>query len=386
MVINNTPQDYSSAHGDLVYTAYDSVKANDTTTYPNYKYVCDVYIAGNLIVRLKAFPNPINKRGIFNVGMVVRNYVSALFNPTTNAVKAQEFSSFFAATQCKFGEEYADTLYTNIITDSVRNFYNHYNGRLVGGYTILPNYTDKFASNRPGATNVLLTSLYAFVPYFPTTTGSITVNFKAYDSAGNQLATANTTITPSGANYLQQLNVSPAAINAVAANTITAAAAYYTVTIGTQVYRFNIVCEPRYTPYTLHFLNQLGGYESFVFQKASKKTVDITKKSFTQLGYIINADGTMTYYNGQVLNDNKIVFYGDVMEKKVINTDYVSEGTINWLGELVKSPQVYLEQDGYFIPVIVSEPKYDYKTIAVDRFFNLMLNIEFADDQNVQFR
>ena len=46
IVINNTPVDYSSAHGDLVYTVYESVKANDPTTYPNYKYICDVYVLG----------------------------------------------------------------------------------------------------------------------------------------------------------------------------------------------------------------------------------------------------------------------------------------------------------------------------------------------------
>jgi hypothetical protein len=386
IVINNTPQDYSSAHGDLVYTVYEATKANDATTYPNYKYVCDVYIAGTMVVRLKAFPNPVNKRGIFNIGMIVRNYVNALFNPTNNVVKAQELTAYFASVQCKFGEEYAGTLYTNLTTDSARNYFNHYNGRLVGGYTILPNYTDTFASNRPGATNVQLNGGQVFIPYFPTTTNAITLNVKSYDSNGTQLASNNITITPSGANYLQQLNVSPIAINSIASGAIPANTTYYTVTNGTKTYKFNIYCEPRFNPFTIHFLNQLGGYDSFDFPKSSKKSIDITKKDFTQLGYIINADGSMTYYNGTVLNDNKIVYYGDSVESKILNTDYITEDTYTWLSELLRSPQIYLEQSGYYIPVVITDTKYEYKTRAVDRLFNLTLNIQFGDDQNVQYR
>lgn len=388
IVINNTPQDYSSAHGDLVYTVYESTKGTDPSTYINYKYVCDVYIGGVMIVRLKALPNPINKRGIFNIGMIVRNYVNALFNPTLNVVKAQELTSYYASVQCKFGEEYGVTpvLTTNMTVDSVRNFYNHYNGRLVGGYTILPGYLDTFASNRSTATNVQLNGGQAFIPYFPTTTNAITLNIKSYDSSGTQIASNNITITPSGANYLQQLNLAPSAINAAVSGAIPANTNYYTATIGAKTLRFNIYCEPRYNPYTLHFLNQLGGYDSFEFPKSSKKSIDITKKNFIQLGYIINSDGSMSYYNGTVLNDNKIVYYGDSVESKILNTDYITEGTYTWLGELLRSPQVYLEQSGYFIPVMITDNKFEYKTRAVDRLFNMTLNIQFGDDQNVQYR
>lgn len=386
IVLNNTPQDYSSAHGDLVYTAYESVKANDPVTYVNYKYVCDVYINGTMVVRLKAFPNPTNKRGIFNIGMIVRNYVNALFNPTNNAVKAQEMAAYFASVQCKFGEEYNGTLTTNLTIDTARNFYNHYNGRLVGGYTILPNYLDTFATNRASVTNVQLNGGQVFIPYFPTTTGTITLNAKAYDSAGNKIADNSINVAPTTSFALQQLNVSPIALNTTVAGSIPANTAYYTITAGGKTYTFNIYCEARYTPYTLHFLNQLGGYDSIDFPKVSKKSVDITKKSFTQLGYIINADGSMTYYNGTVLNDNTIVFYGDAVENKVLNTDYISESAASWLAELVKSPQIYLEQSGYYIPVLITDPKYDYKTRAVDRLISLTVNIKFGDDQNVQYR
>lgn len=388
IVVNNTPQDYSSAHGDLVYTVYESVKANTPGTYAGYKYVCDVYIAGVLVTSLKAYPNPINKRGIFNVGMIVRNYVNALFNPSSNAIKAQEFPNYFAAVQCKFGEEYGGTTYPALTNDSSRNFYNHYNNRLVGGYTVLPNYLNLLASNRAYATSVQLNGGQVFIPYFPTTTGVVTLNIKSYDSTGTQTASIGPTFTPSTAYYLQQLNVSPIAINTYSPGTVTTNTSYYTIAIGSAApsYKFNVNCEARYTPYTLHFLNQYGGYDSFDFPKVSKKAIDITKKDFTQLGYMVDASGVMSYYNGTVLNDNKIVYYGDAVETKTLNSDFVTQDTYTWLADLVKSPQIYLEQSGYFIPITITDTKYEYKTRAVDRLFNLTVNIQFGDDQNVQYR
>jgi hypothetical protein len=389
IVINSHPVDYSSAHGDLVFVVYEATKANDPVTYVNYKYTCDIYVAGVKVVTLKTFPNPVNKRGIFNIGNIVRNYVSATFDPAYNAVKAQEFSSFYASVQCKFGEEYGGVEYTNLTVDSARKFFNHYNDRLVGGYTILDNYVDAPASNRSLITQVLYGAPYVFIPYFPTSTSAIGLVVKAYNAAGMMTANNTINVTPSAAYYLQQLNLSANAINTAHGGAIPTDTVYYTVDInGGGTYRFNIYCEPRYTPITVHFLNKFGGYDSFDFPKVSKKGVDITKKDFTQLGYTIDPSGIMSYYSpgGNVLSENRTVFYGNSKERRKLNTDYITEGTYNWLQELVRSPQVYISLNNYLIPIVITETSYEFKTMAVDRLFNLTINIEFGDDLNVQYR
>jgi hypothetical protein len=386
IVLNNTPAAYSSAHGDLVYTAYESVKSIDPTTYPNYKYICDVYVNGVMVVRLKSFPNPVNHRGVFNIGLIVRNYVSATFNPAVNAIQAQQLSTYAAAVQCKFGEEYSGIEYTNLTIDSSRNVYNHYNDRLLGGYSILGNYANKVASNRSLITSVKYTSDYVFVPYFPTSTSGIAVLIKSYDSGNSLLASNTITVTPSAAYYMQTLNLSPSAINTSVGGAVPSNTSYYTATISSIIYRFNIYCEPRYSPLTIHFLNQLGGFDSFEFPKVNKKGIDITSKTYTQLGYSIDSSGVMSYYNGKVLADNQTTFYGMSKERKILNTDFISEGAYSWLGELVRSPQLYIESGGYFIPVVITDTAYEFKTLAVDRQFNLAINISFGDSLNVQFR
>jgi len=387
IVINNTPADYSSAHGDLVYTVYDSVKTAAPLTYPNYKYILDIYVGGVLVVTLKAFPNPVNLRGVFNIGMVVRNYVSAVFNPTASVIRAQEFPNFYASVQCKFRDEWGGIETVTTVDDSNRKFYNHYNGRMLGGYSILGGYLNKVASNRPTTTSVQLNGGQVFMPFFPSTSSAYSIVVVSYDSSNAVIATSSVGVTaPTSGYILQQLNFSPIAINSITPGAIPSNTDYYTVSSGSTLYRFIIYCEPRYVPATLHFLNQFGGFDSMDFPKISRKGNDIEKKDFLQTNYTINASGVMSYYNGNVLSDNRITFFSNYKERRIINTDFISESGSRWLGELVRSPQVYLEEGGYYIPIIVKEAAYEYKTRSVDRLFSLTLNIEMGDDQNTQFR
>ena len=47
MTFESTPPQYSSVNDSLVYVAYDA-HAADPATYPNYKYVGEVWINGAL--------------------------------------------------------------------------------------------------------------------------------------------------------------------------------------------------------------------------------------------------------------------------------------------------------------------------------------------------
>jgi hypothetical protein len=199
-------------------------------------------------------------------------------------------------------------------------------------------------------------------------------------------------------NQMNQFNVSPQAINnEIGSSIITSNTKYYqvyftlkdtdcnTITLATK--RFYIYCEPRYTPLTLVWLNKQGGYDSYDFSKVSKKAYDIEKKTYTQLNYKINSStGVMSYYNQTTLNDNMVTYSGTFKERLVANTDIIDEATYAWLGELVNSPAIYLQSGTYFIPMIIKNTSFDFKTKVVDRQFNLQLNLEYGDVLNVQYR
>ena len=283
MVILATPVLYSSVQDDLIYTIYDPHVTNPTT-YPNYKYIGDVYVNSVLVARVKKVPDPVTGIGIFNIAQIVRNYITSSFNPAANTLVSQVLGNgaFNTSVVVKFGEEYSYTAFLNIITDSARIFFNNYNGRLVGILSSLVSKADKIASNSPSIGSVMQGNNYYFVPYFPTTTAAVTVIITP--TGGGSAFT--TSFTPANAYDLQVLNIAPGALNAISAGAITVATTSYTVQIGSQTYTIKIFCEAVYQSYTLHFLNKYGGFETKLFSKVSRKTIDITRKDFGKLPYM----------------------------------------------------------------------------------------------------
>lgn len=522
IVINDHPGDYYSAHGDLLFVVYEATKSNDETNYPNYKYVADVYVDGTLAARIKKWPQPDSKRGIFNIGPVVRSYLANVFSPTA-AFLAQSIGEdeFFAKVTVKFGEEYDDTLYTNLTIDQDRFYFNHYNGRLIGTRTALSAKLGLGLTNRPLNNYVTLASGRSFIPFFPNAT-STPIAIKTYNHVNALVTTKNTSYVPTndkatvtiayeivqnnsvdvdivvfvndievvdlfipgagtfnaiegdvirvqlntngavawpvtGTPYAQLLitdgtttiynqyttsqgsadyhtifettftvqnrpytidvigdnttvptsdevddtstdyfvpykmqlfDASPAPINLLYPGLITDYIKYYTVQIGsTSIYRFDLVCEPRYDVYTLHFLNQYGGYESRLFSKVSRKRIEVEKKSFGKLPYTVSDAGVIQYHNSNnVYNEQRSVYFSQFTEPWTLNTDILSDDEYVWLQDLIVSPEVYLEQDGYFIPVNIIANNYEKRKQINDKLTNLTLEIEFGETYNAQVR
>jgi len=382
--ITATPAAYSSAHDDLVYTVAFPEHTSDPVTYPNYKFIGDVYIGATLVARIKKVPDPVTAIGIFNVGQIVRNYLATVFNPGPGIVCQQMGDGVFSVqVTMHFGEEYAFSGIADLVVDSARVFFNNYNGRLVGVSSSLTSFSDKVASNRPARLQTLLTSSYNFISYLPSSTSA--VNFIVTPTGGG--STYSTTFTPSGANVMQVLNISPVAINAAQAGTINASTQYYTVQIGSQIYYVDLTCENIYTVNTIHFLNQYGGFESKLFTKVSRKTIDITRKDFGKLPYTVDSAGLVTFKNSNgVYNENRSVYAVQFKEKLLLNTDNLSDSEYIWLKDLILSPMVYIEDGGYLFPCVITDNSYEEKKFINDEMTNLALNIEFGNQLNSQFR
>lgn len=390
------PGDNFSAHGDLIFTLLEDTKPFASDTYPDYKYVCDIYIYGILQARLKAFPRPGDKIGVFNIGNVIRNYLFAYFAPTANNLRAQQVGEnyFYVNVICRFGEEYGNTTFSNIIIDDQRTYFNHYNGRLIGQSTILGDYLDKVLSLRPYATPVYRSTSFCFIPFFPTDDTTINLIIKSYNSSG-LVNTTTQPFTPTAlsSNEMQLFNVSPAAINAASPGFISNFIDYYTVEFNTtnivddSIYRFNLVCEAKYEVHALHFLNRFGGFESKDFTKVSRQKADIEKKDFGSSAYSINDVGVPEYYNAaKVYRETISTYASGWKDKMTLNTDLLPDTEYVWLEELVKSPLVYLQIGDYFYPVKITDSSYELKKVVNDDLTNLTLNIEFGDRLNTQYR
>jgi hypothetical protein len=391
------PGTYFSAHGDLIFTLLEDTKPFSSSVYPDYKYVCDVYIAGLLEARLKAFPRSTDKIGVFNIGNVVRNYLITNFAPTPSVIHTNEYASgaFYVEVICRFGEEYGNVTYSNIIVDSQRTYFNHYNGRLFGTETILTNYLDKVLSRRPYATTVKRDASHCFIPFMTTDDTTIELQIRCYNKSLGLIRQSDVNIipTPGSTDTLQQFNLSPAAINAVVPGTIDSIIDYYTVTFSTtnivddSVYRFDIICEPKYDTYALHFMNRFGGFESKEFTKVSRRQINIEKSDYGSSAYAIGSDGIPAYYNDQnVYRETRKNYAGAWKEKMTLNSDLLRDDEYTWLEDLVNAPVVYIEMEGYFFPATITDNNYEAKKTINDDLTNLTLNIEFGDRFNTQYR
>jgi hypothetical protein len=509
IVINTAPGTLYSAHGDLLFVVYEATKANDPVTYPDYKYVADVYIGTTQVARIKKVPQPDNKRGVFNIGDVVRNYMALAFNPDATQLRAQELAlnEFFLDVTVKFGEEYNFVTYLNLVTDSTRRYFNHYNGRTLGNLTALPPFLDKVVSNRPYAGPISPSDNFSFLPYLPSTddpfdvvitkyggtsgaspttiswgyfdtdplaavdtatmqfsllypsgTNSFSLNFTnaanlkwlvlkeastqpvktswintifnygtmpdsvfrapvvigafryyvsrepvvldatypvlKFDNGSTDVvspivtASFTVTITPSEAFALQILNLAPGLINQLMPGFIDSATIYYTIQIGaTSVYRYNVGCELRFTVWRLHFLNQYGGFESRDFTKVSRKGLAITKSDFGKLPYTIGSDGSVSYSNSnKVYNEMRSTYASQYNEKYTLNSDILTDDEYTWLAQLVLSPLVYFEQNGYFIPVAIVASNYQFNKVVNDKLTVLTVEVQFGEQYNAQYR
>jgi len=352
--------------------------------YTDYKYIADIYVNSVLVATIKRIPQPDNNMGVFNIGDIVRSYVNEVFNPTAATLRAQQAGpgEWFVSVQVKFGEEFDFTEYHDVTVDTARVYFNHYNGRLLGVLTNLAAFTDKVVSNRPLANNVNRNDTFCFLSYFPSVGSSFNVVTKAY--AGTTLqATTTTGFTPTAANYLQVFNVAPSLIGGLNASTT-----YYTVQInGGSIYTFTLTCESIYTNYTIHFLNKYGGFESRDFSKVSRKAVNIARADFGKLPYTVDASGNVSYQNSNnVLNQTRSVYSSQYKETMTLNTDILTDEEYQWLGELFLSPLVYIQLDGYFVSIAITQNNYEYRKRVNDKLTNIEMQIEYGDQFNAQYR
>lgn len=413
LTIANQPVVLSSANDDLVYTCLES----SLYTQTNFKYICDIYVGGVRVAQLKAFPNPVSHYGVFNIGNVVRNYVNSnLTYLLTSGIRVDKFTKHTIFVQCNFGYEYGATIvqYLNIQTRT-NYFSNTYNKRrtlTTLSNPIMSTKKDNFATNRPTKTSIYLTTTSnspVLIPFYsgvvyPSSPQNLVVRTRIVKIDGTIVSAPNITSVNSATDYTMiEFNVSPQSLNSIWGTTyiddsclyyyniiaIQDALGYFDVT-GPSFYPY---CESKYEVFTLVWLNQYGGYDSYQFSKKSKRTYNSDKKSFERVPYMIDSsNGLMSYVQrsgsstSNVMVESSIVYDSKFKETMSFNTDIIDELTYDWLSELIISPSVFVYLDSAFVPLSIKETNYEFKKRVNDKVFNLTINAELQQQMNAQYR
>jgi hypothetical protein len=133
----------------------------------------------------------------------------------------------------------------------------------------------------------------------------------------------------------------------------------------------------KYLPVRFMFLNSFGQFEYYNATLLSRTTINGTRDTFVKtLGY-----------NYEIGDRGKTVINVNSQESYVINTDWVSEETANWLSyEFFNSPEMYiLTSDNNFpIPIVLDTTSIEVKKRVNDKLFNYTFNYSKAVPLNTQ--
>ena len=383
-----------------VYNDINFVVTSTNNGQPNFNYIFDVKINGAFISRHRIPARPDNGVGYFNAKRIVETYISQSINLDQITVTNSTESILALVIECR--EEFGSaptpsaimTTFTTIYCwNSVLGYsaWVNYNVNQFRQMTnevdvsslLSDNYINKIKLTEKAFISVLVgeanavTNLGVFAVNAAGTVIQTTYILNPFSAVSN---TASRFITfPVGAANLNQIlnaNLNPSTQNQ--GNIIPPSTVWYEVkTIGNSAisrsYRYNIteVCS-KHTPVRLHFLNRLGGYDSFTFDLLNTVTSNIERKEYRQnLGGFVGS--TYTY---DIKDRSATIFDTQIKTIQTLNSNWITDLEASWLEQLLTSPDVYMEVGTQLQAVNITDSSYTQKKTVNDQLFNLTITIE----------
>lgn len=389
LVILSAPDNQDSVSSEMLFVIQEATKSVDPVTYPNYKYVLDVYVDSVLKARLRVPPDPTYSFGKFDVSAVLRDYVPAY---GLKASSDTETYGIRVSYQVKLGEEYGDTLYTNLVTDSERTAYRSYANRPFLDSDIITARLGKAPSNMPESPVAMAAykdAKWLLMPYIDNASGA-TVSAEL-SSNGTAVGGGTVDFVYTGAmlNKVMQCNIGFDSITTSLGLTEDEKASVDTMIVtnnASNVYKYSFTCS-KHPIITLAWLNPYGAYESQSFGLVSKKTNTVSRKEYARLPYEINASGQVSYDSNGVMYGSKRGYASTTKNVLSVTSHLLTEAEYTWLADLFSSTDVYMYNSviDRFVPVTISDSNYEYRTYLNSRLTPLQFTVQFSDEYNSQY-
>jgi len=134
------------------------------------------------------------------------------------------------------------------------------------------------------------------------------------------------------------------------------------------------ICECKYTPYKVSFINKIGVLEDLWFFKKSMGSLSVDRSEFNQ--FTLDS-----YKNGILSNHSYKNFNVNGREKLTLNTGFVPDNFRENFRQLMLSESVYVYKDSLKLPVNVSDSSIEYKTHVNDKLVNYTIEFDYAYDK-----
>lgn len=396
--ITQQPSVYTPAYNDNIFVV---TSTNSAST--NFKYIAKVYV-GTDIITLKQFPDVTYGNTYFNVGKIIEQLVTQDIDKTTTGFQKnlKSYSTYYI----KFYEEYdiAGVLTVSALK-ATSNTIRIFNGEI--DWLEYQNYDQQFylvdysksALNHNLRRSIQLGQDSWIHWMCEAVTKVLKVELRTYDINGT--LNGRFTITnpyqtnanidehfmrfPSGTHNLLTISSGSWTVISGATPVIDSDVKSYAITLvptdGEKytTYFFDIVeADCIHETIRLHYLNNLGAFESFNFTKASKRTETIKRDKYKAVVGTLTSSGYS--YNASDINEK--VFSTVIKDKYSIQSDWISQEYQNVLEQLVTSPVVYWDNDGYgLVSVNVTTDSFEWKKNKTTKMIQLQLEFEVGFDR-----
>jgi hypothetical protein len=337
------------------------------------RYIFDIYVNGVLIIReFKAITIDATIYAYLDVSPIIKNYIQA--NLSSMYLPYIQY-------QVKYGtEDLSGNIITNVATDTSIAWFGYPSFLSDDLRPDLGNYHDPayFSTNRSRILQ-LWGNYKTFIPIWKSAAFSGDIvewlyngsSFNRPNSSGNGIY--NTAITGADLNLAQNVhNLTSFAVSGANIDNMP----NYTVTIQTNCTKNN--------PVMIHFLNSLGGFESFLFSGVNRVNTNIERNAINKLGLTttLTASGldrgvVISRVANSIIAEGKVNYNNTMTHKMRLISDYVSETDFLWLRQLLASPLVYAQIDNNttMIPVTIETSDWAEKKQGADKIFNLEIDI-----------
>lgn len=385
LTILASPQ-YQSAYTPDFYTVSEA--SSGIYTDANFKFVAVVKNSGGTQIgkfRFPIYPNSTNK-GVISITRILEAQVNSFFSDDSSSIGSSTLPLF--EYEVEFGTEYGTP---------VAEYLNQQSSTL-----ITTNATTSDDVSFEWLTPVRIRNInrneISWL-YWNNGTGTTSlstniVQIKAYTANGSIIKTTNINYTATaktqfriavGANqtdFTSTGSISTGSVPFVPTN-----AAYFTVDLGTldgfglftaisTQMRYNIVdnCS-QFDGYTVCWLNERGGFDSWYFDMVRKDTYEIDRRMMKRDTYEL----TGNRFDRNTHKHSRLAYYTETSQRATLNSNNLSTADSDFLQGLAVSPEVYLLDGTDYYPINVMPNNYEKKYNNVDGVFNFALDISFSE-------
>ena len=135
------------------------------------------------------------------------------------------------------------------------------------------------------------------------------------------------------------------------------------------------ICEPKYTPFKITFVNKFGAFEDLYFFKKTSEVTNVTDELFKK-NIITNTASSYNTYDNQRGRINV-----NAQTSLTMNTGFVKEDMNQTIEELFYSENVFIRYENKTLAVIPKSKSLQFKTVLNDKLINYTVEFNFAFDR-----